>query len=361
MTKGSEYGGRKNGGPEHRGQENWDQENWGRENGRPVSTVRQTKKTQPSPQKPPILVRLASPRGFCAGVERAIRTVEEALAVYGAPVYVRHEIVHNTHVVARLAAMGAVFVESVDAAPGDRPIVFSAHGAPQAAHAKADARQLVKIDATCPLVLKVHTQTRRHIEAGRQVILIGHKGHPEVVGTMGQAPAGAVTLVESIADVASLPAPRRPLAYATQTTLSVDETREILTALKERFPEIIGPAKEDICYATTNRQQAVKATADGVDLFIVIGSPSSSNSVRLVETARTAGAGRAQLAECASSADWDAIGAAQTLGLSAGASAPESLVEEFLTELAARRTVTIKTIETSRESVVFNTPLRLAS
>lgn len=333
----------------------------GRKNGRPAETVRQNEKTPPTPQKPPITVRLASPRGFCAGVERAIRTVEEALSIYGAPVYVRHEIVHNVHVVARLAAMGAVFVESVDDAPDDRPIVFSAHGAPKAAHDKANARQLIKIDATCPLVLKVHTQTRRHIEAGRQVILIGHKGHPEVVGTMGQAPDGAVLLVEKIDDVSALPAPSRPLAYATQTTLSVDETREILTALKARFPDIAGPAKEDICYATTNRQQAVKATAKGVDLFIVIGSSTSSNSVRLVETASAAGAKKAQLAESAAMADWNAIASANTLGLSAGASAPEDLVEDFLTELAARRTVAIENVVTSRETIVFNTPLRLAS
>ena len=311
--------------------------------------------------KPPIRVRLASPRGFCAGVERAIRMVEESLELYGAPVYVRHEIVHNNHVVARLSAMGAVFVESLDAVPADRPVVFSAHGAPKSAHDEAATRKLAKIDATCPLVLKVHNQTRRHIAAGRKVILIGHQGHPEVIGTMGQAPEGAVTLVETVADVAALPEPEGPLAYATQTTLSVDETRDILAALIARFPDIAGPVKEDICYATSNRQQAVKATAKGVDLFIVIGSPTSSNSVRLVETARCAGAKHAMLMEDAKAADWALLQNAKTIGLSSGASAPEMLVEEFLTELAARRTVTIETVETARENIVFKSPLRLAS
>ncbi len=311
--------------------------------------------------KPPVTVRLASPRGFCAGVERAIRTVEDTLAAYGAPVYVRHEIVHNTHVVARLSAMGAKFIEDLDDVPADRPVVFSAHGAPQSAHAEAAARKLVKIDATCPLVLKVHTQTRRHIAAGRKVVLIGHRGHPEVVGTMGQAPEGAVLLVETIADVAALPDPDGPLAYATQTTLSVDETRDILAALKERFPDIAGPAREDICYATSNRQQAVKASAAGTDLFIVIGSTTSSNSVRLVETARGAGAKDALLLEDAGSADWARIDAASVIGLSAGASAPEILVEEFLTALAARRTLRVETVETARETISFKSPLRLAS
>ena len=311
--------------------------------------------------KPPITVRLASPRGFCAGVERAIRTVEEALSVHGAPVYVRHEIVHNTHVVARLSAMGAVFVESIDAVPGDRPVVFSAHGAPKSAHDEAAARKLVKIDATCPLVLKVHAQIRRHAATGRKVILIGHRDHPEVVGVMGQAPAGAVILVETPQDIAALPEYDGDLAYATQTTLSVDETREMIALLKQRFPQIEGPAREDICYATSNRQQAVKATALGADLFIVIGSPNSSNSVRLVETAASAGAARALLVENSRAMDWSLFDNVQTLGLSAGASAPECLVEEFLTALAARRTVRVETIETAREDIVFNTPLRLAS
>lgn len=311
--------------------------------------------------KPSITVRLASPRGFCAGVERAIRTVEDTLAAYGAPVYVRHEIVHNNHVVARLSAMGAVFVENLEDVPTDRPVVFSAHGAPKSAHDRASARKLVKIDATCPLVLKVHSQTRRHIAAGRKVILIGHRGHPEVIGTMGQAPEGSVILVETIADVAALPGLEGPLAYATQTTLSVDETRDILAALKERFPQIAGPAKEDICYATSNRQQAVKASAAGTDLFIVIGSPTSSNSARLVETARAAGAKDAMLLEDAAAADWARIAKARVIGLSAGASAPETLVEEFLTALAARRTVRVETVETAQENISFKSPLRLAS
>jgi 4-hydroxy-3-methylbut-2-enyl diphosphate reductase len=311
--------------------------------------------------RPAITVRLASPRGFCAGVERAIRTVEETLALYGAPVYVRHEIVHNTHVVARLSAMGAVFVESLDAVPADRPVVFSAHGAPQAAHQKAAARKLVKIDATCPLVQKVHAEIRRHIAAGRKVVLIGHENHPEVIGTMGQAEAGAVTLVQTAADVAALPVSDAPMAYATQTTLSVDETRDIVAALKSRFPQIAGPAKDDICYATSNRQEAVKAAAKGADLFVVIGSPTSSNSQRLVETARAAGAAFAVLVEDAQSFDWGLMAQAKTVGLSSGASAPESLVEEFLTALAARRTIIVETVETARENVVFNTPIKLAS
>ena len=311
--------------------------------------------------KPAITVRLASPLGFCAGVERAIRTVEETLAAYGAPVYVRHEIVHNTHVVARLSAMGAVFVESLDDAPADRPVVFSAHGAPQSAHREAAARKLIKIDATCPLVQKVHAETRRHVAAGRRVILIGHANHPEVIGTMGQAEPGAVTLVETADDVAALPASDGPMAYATQTTLSVDETSGLIAALKKRFPQIAGPAKDDICYATSNRQEAVKAAAAGVDLFVVIGSPTSSNSQRLVETARIAGAAYAVLVEDAESFDWDLATPAKIIGLSSGASAPENLVEEFLTALAARRTITVETVETARENVVFNTPVKLAS
>ena len=313
------------------------------------------------PAKPPITVQLASPRGFCAGVERAIRTVEEALARHGAPVYVRHEIVHNSHVVARLSAMGAVFIDSCDDAPAARPLAFAAHGAPMSAHQKAAARGLVKIDATCPLVLKVHGQTRRHVAAGRRVILIGHDNHPEVIGTVGQAAPGTVELVETIEDALSLPLDPRPLAYVTQTTLSVDETRDIIAALKSRFPDAIGPAREDICYATSNRQQSVKASAKGTGLFVVIGSPTSSNSLRLVETAKAAGAANALLAEDAESFDWSLTDNIETIGLSAGASAPESLVEDFLTALAMRRTVTIKTVETARENVVFNTPQRLAS
>ncbi len=309
----------------------------------------------------PITVRLASPRGFCAGVERAIKTVEESLARYGAPVYVRHEIVHNVHVVARLAAMGAVFVETLDQVPADRPVVFSAHGAPQSAHDAAARRALTKIDATCPLVLKVHSETRRHVAVGRRVLLIGHANHPEVIGTMGQALAGRVTLIETEADARALPRTDAPLAYVTQTTLSVDETRGIIEILKSRFPDIEGPAREDICYATSNRQAAVKAAAPGTDLFVVIGSATSSNSARLVETARAAGARAAVLTDDAASFDWRACEHAQTLGLSAGASAPEELVENFLAALAERRLLTIESVETAKENIVFKSPVRLAS
>jgi len=309
---------------------------------------------------PRITVRLAAPRGFCAGVERAIRTVEETLAAHGAPVYVRHEIVHNKYVVARLAAMGAVFIQNLDEAPDDRPVIFSAHGAPRAVHREAEKRGLAAIDATCPLVLKVHNQTRRHVAAGRRVILIGHAGHPEVIGTMGQAPDGAVILVENAAAAMSLPQPLGPIAYVTQTTISVDDTKEVIDILKKRFPQIIGPAKEDICYATSNRQDAVKAAARGADMFVVIGSENSSNSQRLVETARGAGVRHACLIDDTAAMDWRALDDVMTLGLSAGASAPESLVEGFLTALAKHRTLIIETIETARENIVFKTPMRLA-
>ncbi|MEO1242067.1 MAG: 4-hydroxy-3-methylbut-2-enyl diphosphate reductase [Pseudomonadota bacterium] len=308
-----------------------------------------------------LIVRLAAPRGFCAGVERAIRTVEEALALHGAPVYVRHEIVHNRHVVDRLRAMGAVFIEDLKDAPDDRPVIFSAHGAPRSAHEEAAARKMVSIDATCPLVLKVHTQTRRHVANGRHVYLIGHADHPEVVGTMGQAPDRAVTLVETVAGVASLPERAGPKAYVTQTTLSVDDTRTIIEALKARFPDIAGPAKEDICYATSNRQHAVKTVAPDVDLFVVIGSETSSNSKRLVEVALSAGARHAVLIEDADAFEPSLLNDAKAIGVSAGASAPESLVEQFLELLASMRTIVIETVETAREDIVFNTPLRLAS
>ena len=308
-----------------------------------------------------LTVRLASPRGFCAGVERAIRTVEEALTVYGAPVYVRHEIVHNRHVVQRLRAMGAVFIEDLKDAPEDRPVIFSAHGAPRSAHKEAAARNMISIDATCPLVLKVHAQTRRHAASGRHVYLVGHANHPEVIGTMGQAPTGAVTLVETVEEIATLPNRTGPKAYVTQTTLSVDDAHAIIDALKQRFPDIAGPAKKDICYATSNRQHAVKTAAPDVDVFVIIGSEASSNSKRLVEVALSAGARDAILIEDASAFNPALLDTAQTIGISAGASAPESLVEEFLTSLAAIRTLTIETVETVREDIVFNTPLRLAS
>lgn len=309
-----------------------------------------------------LTVRLASPRGFCAGVERAIRTVEETLALHGAPVYVRHEIVHNRHVVDRLAAMGAVFVDQLAEIPDDdRPVIFSAHGAPRAVHEKARARNLIAIDATCPLVLKVHAETRRHIANGRHVYLVGHANHPEVVGTMGQASAGAVTLVETVADVVALVNRDEPKAYVTQTTLSVDDAQTVVDALRKRFPDIIGPKTEDICYATSNRQTAVKATAPGCDLFVVIGSQTSSNSLRLVEVAKSAGARKTMLIEDHAAFDYDLLQSVLTLGLSAGASAPESLVEEFLKTLAMNRRLIVETVKTVEENVVFNTPFRLAS
>lgn len=312
---------------------------------------------------PPLLVRLATPRGFCAGVERAIRVVEEALTTYGAPIYVRHEIVHNAHVVRRLEAMGAVFIDEIDEICDDRPVVFSAHGAPKAAHDEASRRSLTAIDATCPLVVKVHSQTRRYVEAGRHVFLVGHKGHPEVVGTMGQVRQGAVTLIETIDDVAAVTPPDdAPLSYVTQTTLSVGDTAEIVEALKKRFPEIAGPRKADICYATSNRQAAVKFIAPGVDLFVVIGSPQSSNSVRLVETARTSGSADALLVDDPAGVDLDIFSDIKTLGLSAGASAPENLVEDLLRRLAEQRSIRVETVETAHEDVVFKSPaMKLAS
>ncbi|MEM9014792.1 MAG: 4-hydroxy-3-methylbut-2-enyl diphosphate reductase [Pseudomonadota bacterium] len=315
----------------------------------------------PMEMKARLTIRLASPRGFCAGVERAIKTVENALATHGAPVYVRHEIVHNRHVVERLAAMGAIFVEELNEAPDDRPVILSAHGAPQTVHDEAARRGMNAIDATCPLVLKVHTQTRRHAATGRRVILIGHEGHPEVVGTMGQAPDDAVLLVQSVADVEELPEIVGPLAYVTQTTLSVEDTASIIDALRQRFPDIAAPGREDICYATSNRQTAVKAIAPGADLVVIIGSQTSSNSKRLVETAQTAGAANSMLIEDAGAFDWSLIDNATVLSLSAGASAPESLVEAFLTEAAQRRQIIIETVETAREDVTFKPPLLLAS
>ena len=311
--------------------------------------------------KSPLTVRLAAPRGFCAGVERAIRTVEETLTHFGAPVYVRHEIVHNKHVVDRLTAMGAIFVENIDKVEKDRPVIFSAHGAPRAAHEEASARNLTAIDATCPLVLKVHAQIKRFAAAGMHVYLIGHADHPEVIGTMGQVSGDAVTLVEKKSDVGLLANRDARLSYVTQTTLSVDDARDIILALKKRFPAIVGPSKDDICYATSNRQTAVKAAAPNTDLFVVIGSQTSSNSKRLIEVALKAGAEKAVLIDDVAALDWDMIAAAKIIGVSAGASAPESLVEEMLRALAVRRTLEIETVETAREDIVFNTPMRLAS
>lgn len=308
-------------------------------------------------------ILLAVPRGFCAGVDRAVQIVEKALEKYGPPVYVRHEIVHNRYVVDGLRARGAVFVEELDEIPDDgQPVIFSAHGVPKRVSEDAQNRNMFYIDATCPLVSKVHRETERYHETGRQLVLIGHAGHPEVVGTMGQIPEGEALLVETVEDVATLNVqdPDR-LAYVTQTTLSVDETVEIVAALRARFPGIEGPRKEDICYATTNRQAAVKAIAPQSDALIVIGAPNSSNSCRLVEVARNAGCSRAWLLQRASEIDWALFDGVKTLGLTAGASAPESLVKEVIAAIQTRYTVTVQEISVARESVVFKVPHTLAA
>ncbi|HBS30211.1 MAG TPA: 4-hydroxy-3-methylbut-2-enyl diphosphate reductase [Parvularcula sp.] len=311
--------------------------------------------------KAPLTVRLASPRGFCAGVERAVRTVEDALARFGAPIFVRHEIVHNRHVVRRLEAMGAVFVEDLARVPASRPVIFSAHGAPLSAHAEAGARGLVTIDATCPLVTKVHNEVRRHLLLGRHVLLVGHRGHPEVIGTMGQAPAGAVTLIDTLAAAAAFAPPEGPLAYVTQTTLSVDDTAAIIAVLSGRFPAIAGPRKSDICYATTNRQDAVKKIAPGADFVLVVGSPASSNSNRLVDTALKAGARAAMLVDDPDAFDLAVLEGANVAGVTSGASTPEELVERVLARLAGRFALRIETQDDVREDVVFKQPLMLAS
>ena len=307
--------------------------------------------------KPPLTLHLAAPRGFCAGVDRAIKIVEMALSKWGAPVYVRHEIVHNRFVVDGLKAKGAIFVESLADCPDDRPVIFSAHGVPKAVPAEAARREMIFVDATCPLVSKVHIEAERHAEAGLQIVMIGHKGHPETVGTMGQLPEGEVLLVETVADVAAI-APRDPgkLAFITQTTLSVDDTADIVAALKVRFPAIIGPHKEDICYATTNRQEAVKAIAPKIDALLVIGAPNSSNSKRLVEVGRAAGCGYAQLVQRADDIDWRALGALKAVGVTAGASAPEVLVNEVIDAFRARFDVTVDLVETTTENVEFKVP-----
>jgi 4-hydroxy-3-methylbut-2-en-1-yl diphosphate reductase len=305
----------------------------------------------------PLTLYLAAPRGFCAGVDRAIKIVEMALAKWGAPVYVRHEIVHNRFVVDELRAKGAVFVEELDQCPPDRPVVFSAHGVPKSVPAEAEARNMLYVDATCPLVSKVHIEAARHHENGLQLIMVGHAGHPEVIGTMGQLPEGAVLLVETPADVARL-APRDPerLAFITQTTLSVDDTAEVMAALRARFPAIVGPRKEDICYATTNRQAAVKAMAPKIDALLVIGAPNSSNSQRLVEVGRRAGCPYAQLVQRAADIDWRALKGVRAVGITAGASAPEVLVEEVTAAFRARYDVTERPVETAREDIEFKVP-----
>jgi len=306
---------------------------------------------------PPLTLYLAAPRGFCAGVDRAIKIVELALQKWGAPVYVRHEIVHNKYVVDALRAQGAVFVEELDECPADRPVVFSAHGVPKSVPAAAAARAMIAVDATCPLVTKVHNEAQRHYEAGLQMVMIGHAGHPETIGTMGQLPEGEVLLVETAEDVATL-APRdaQKLAYITQTTLSVDDTAGIVAALQARFPAIIGPHKEDICYATTNRQAAVKAIAGKIDALLVIGAPNSSNSRRLVEVGANAGCAYAQLIQRADEIDWRALQGISALGLTAGASAPEVLVNEVIDAFRARYDVTVELVETAVEAVEFKVP-----
>jgi len=309
-----------------------------------------------------LTILLASPRGFCAGVERAIQIVERAIERYGQPVYVRHEIVHNRFVVESLEAKGAIFVEELDEVPDDRPVVFSAHGVPKTVPAEAARRQMLYLDATCPLVSKVHREAERHAESGRTVILIGHAGHPEVVGTMGQLPPGKVLLVEDAAQVERLCVPDPSnLAYATQTTLSVDDTIGIVTALRQRFPAIQGPKMEDICYATTNRQGAVKAIAERCDALVVIGAPNSSNSMRLVEVAASYGCTKAKLVQRAADMDWDWLGDARRLGITAGASAPELLVEELIAACRERYDVTIEEVRTTDENVVFKLPRQLVA
>jgi 4-hydroxy-3-methylbut-2-en-1-yl diphosphate reductase len=306
---------------------------------------------------PPLTIRLCGPRGFCAGVDRAIQIVVLALKKFGAPVYVRHEIVHNRYVVDGLKAKGAVFIEElseIPAADRDRPVVFSAHGVPKSVPADAEARNLFYLDATCPLVSKVHKQAMRHQRLGRHVLLIGHAGHPEVIGTMGQLPEGAVTLVETEEDVARFePADPAALGFVTQTTLSVEDTAGVIRALRERFPDIRAPAAESICYATTNRQDAVREAAPGTDLFLIVGAPNSSNSRRLVEVAERAGARRAALVQRAADIDWDATGPIATLGLSAGASAPELLVDEIIAAFAERYAVTVDPAVTAVETENF--------
>ena len=306
---------------------------------------------------PPLTLYLAAPRGFCAGVDRAIKIVELAIEKWGAPVYVRHEIVHNKFVVDALRAKGAVFVEELDDCPQDRPVIFSAHGVPKSVPIAAQARQMIAVDATCPLVTKVHNEAQRHHEAGLQMIMIGHKGHPETVGTMGQLPVGEVLLVETAADVAGLLVrdPAR-LAYITQTTLSVDDTAGVVAALQTRFPAIIGPHKEDICYATTNRQAAVKAMAGKIDAMLVIGAPNSSNSLRLVEVGKSAGCAYAQLVQRAVDIDWRALEGIRSVGITAGASAPEVLVTEVIDAFRARFAVQVELVETAVENVEFKVP-----
>ncbi len=317
--------------------------------------------TSDSPAPRPLTVLLAAPRGFCAGVDRAIQIVELALAKYGPPVYVRHEIVHNKYVVDSLRQKGAVFVEELDEIPDtSAPVIFSAHGVPKSVPAAARERAMFFLDATCPLVSKVHVEAGRHHAEGLEIVLIGHAGHPEVVGTMGQLPPDTVRLVETVADARRLE-PRDParLAWITQTTLSVDDTAEIVGVLKARFPAIVGPHKEDICYATTNRQAAVKAIAPRADCVLVVGAPNSSNSLRLVEVAERAGCARSVLVQRATDIPWSQLHGVKTLGITAGASAPEVLVDEIIAALSARFDVTVELVRTAEERIAFNVPREL--
>jgi 4-hydroxy-3-methylbut-2-enyl diphosphate reductase len=307
--------------------------------------------------KPDLKIYLAAPRGFCAGVDRAIKIVEMALDKWGAPVFVRHEIVHNKFVVDSLRDKGAIFVKELDECPDDRPVIFSAHGVPKAVPAKAKARNMIYVDATCPLVSKVHIEAERHHKNGLQMIMIGHAGHPETLGTMGQLPDGEVLLVETVEDVASVKV-RDPdqLAFVTQTTLSVDDTADIVDALQNRFPNIVGPHKEDICYATTNRQEAVKAVAPKVDALLVVGAPNSSNSKRLVEVGAKAGCAYAQLVQRATDIDWRALDGIKALGITAGASAPEVLINEVIDAFKDRYQASVEIVETAVERVEFKVP-----
>lgn len=306
---------------------------------------------------PALTLLLAAPRGFCAGVDRAIQIVERALEKWGAPVYVRHEIVHNVHVVDRLKKLGAVFVEELDECPIDRPVIFSAHGVPKSVPLEATRRNMIFVDATCPLVSKVHIEAQKHFDAGREIVLIGHAGHPEVVGTLGQLPEGAITLIEDVGD-AEVFVPKDPknLAFATQTTLSVDDTADIVAALQARFPEISPPHKDDICYATTNRQEAVKALGARAQLLLVIGSNTSSNSLRLVDVGLRAGAKAAYLIDDASGIDWAWFEGISQVGLTAGASAPEDLVEGVIAAIETRFKVAREEVLVTREDVIFKLP-----
>jgi len=307
-------------------------------------------------------VLLAAPRGFCAGVDRAIQIVEKSIEKYGAPVYVRHEIVHNRHVVNRLENLGAIFVDELDECPDDRPVVFSAHGVPKSVPLAAQARNLTFLDATCPLVSKVHVEAEKHASAGHHILLIGHAGHPEVIGTMGQLPKGQISLIETEQDARDFtPKDPKNLALVTQTTLSVDDTTDMIEVLKSRFPNIALPYKEDICYATTNRQAAVKAIAERCDLLLVIGSVSSSNSKRLVEVGDKAGADNAMLISSAESIDWNSVEHAKTIGLSAGASAPEYLTDGVIAALRSRYDIDMQEVEVTKEKVVFRLPRPLLS